>query len=328
MTFDDAERPSRRAGPIAQIIAVNDANVTGLDHTRVGGSISMGDVSITIDMETKGHEHCEQVLRASGPRVPARRRSLGHMKRQLSPRRTTAWCRWTAPRRGSLRGTAGGGFLRAPAVRDRDHQHGALLHSLDRHLRIAAPQPGRILDILTFPLLHANLAHLISNTLPLIIFGFLVFLSGLRVFLTALASSWLGSGADGVADRRLRDHRGRVRAGLRPLRVPAGPRLLQPQLVADRALRGAVHGLRRHPVRRPAHRGGLRLLAGAPGRGDRRRRRGAAAEAAAALRAGQAPRRRSKHNKTPASPRRGGRRRCRYGSVRSCSVSLRTAWRR
>jgi threonine dehydratase len=24
----------------------------------------MGDVAITIDMETKGHEHCEQVLRA------------------------------------------------------------------------------------------------------------------------------------------------------------------------------------------------------------------------------------------------------------------------
>ena len=33
-----------------------------------------------------------------------------------------------------------------------------------------------------------------SNTLPLIIFGFLVLLSGLRVFLTALACSWLASG--------------------------------------------------------------------------------------------------------------------------------------
>jgi threonine dehydratase len=45
-------------------IAENDANVTGLDHTRVGGSISMGDVSITVNLETKGHEHCEQVLSA------------------------------------------------------------------------------------------------------------------------------------------------------------------------------------------------------------------------------------------------------------------------
>jgi threonine dehydratase len=30
----------------------------------VGGSISMGDVSITVNLETKGHEHGEQVLSA------------------------------------------------------------------------------------------------------------------------------------------------------------------------------------------------------------------------------------------------------------------------
>ena len=35
---------------------------------------------------------------------------------------------------------------------------------------------------------------MLSNALPLIIFGFLVFLSGMRVFLTAVACSWLGSG--------------------------------------------------------------------------------------------------------------------------------------
>ncbi|GAB4099039.1 threonine ammonia-lyase [Sinomonas halotolerans] len=61
MMLDD--RPGSLA-TISRIIAENDANVTGVDHTRVGGSISMGDVAITIDMETKGHEHCEQVLRA------------------------------------------------------------------------------------------------------------------------------------------------------------------------------------------------------------------------------------------------------------------------
>ena len=38
--------------------------MTGVDHTRVGGSLSMGDVSITIDMETKGVEHCRQVIAA------------------------------------------------------------------------------------------------------------------------------------------------------------------------------------------------------------------------------------------------------------------------
>jgi membrane associated rhomboid family serine protease len=69
-----------------------------------------------------------------------------------------------------------------------------LLHSLNRTFGLRPRSLDGLLDILTFPLLHANLAHLVSNTLPLIIFGFLVFLSGLRVFVTALASSWLGSG--------------------------------------------------------------------------------------------------------------------------------------
>jgi len=57
------DRPGELA-LISKIIAVQDANVTGVDHTRIGGSLSMGDVSITIDMETKGHEHCRQILRA------------------------------------------------------------------------------------------------------------------------------------------------------------------------------------------------------------------------------------------------------------------------
>ncbi len=57
------DRPGELAR-ISQLIAVQDANVTGVDHTRIGGSLSLGDVSITIDMETKGHEHCRQILRA------------------------------------------------------------------------------------------------------------------------------------------------------------------------------------------------------------------------------------------------------------------------
>ncbi|WP_285727412.1 threonine ammonia-lyase [Psychromicrobium xiongbiense] len=60
MLLDD--RPGSLA-TISRIIAESDANVTGVDHTRVGGAISMGDVSITVNLETKGHEHCEQVLR-------------------------------------------------------------------------------------------------------------------------------------------------------------------------------------------------------------------------------------------------------------------------
>lgn len=57
------DRPGELA-QISQIIADMDANVTGVDHTRIGGSLSMGDVSITIDMETKGHGHCDHVIDA------------------------------------------------------------------------------------------------------------------------------------------------------------------------------------------------------------------------------------------------------------------------
>jgi len=59
MMLDD--RPGELA-TISRVIAESDANVTRLDHTRVGGSLSMGDVAITIDMETKGHVHSELVL--------------------------------------------------------------------------------------------------------------------------------------------------------------------------------------------------------------------------------------------------------------------------
>lgn len=68
------------------------------------------------------------------------------------------------------------------------------MHSLNATFGLRPRSADGLLDILTFPLLHANLNHLLSNALPLIVFGFLVFLSGLRVFMTALAFSWLGSG--------------------------------------------------------------------------------------------------------------------------------------
>ncbi|WP_413250353.1 rhomboid family intramembrane serine protease [Sinomonas flava] len=51
-------------------------------------------------------------------------------------------------------------------------------------------------DILTSPLVHdaSSWNHLAANTLPLVVFGFLAFLAGLRQFLTAVALSWLASG--------------------------------------------------------------------------------------------------------------------------------------
>ena len=47
---------------ISRLIADTDANVTGVDHNPIGSDLSMGDVSITITMETKGKEHSQQVL--------------------------------------------------------------------------------------------------------------------------------------------------------------------------------------------------------------------------------------------------------------------------
>lgn len=70
----------------------------------------------------------------------------------------------------------------------------ATFHSLNRTFGLRPRSADGLLDILTFPLFHANLGHVVSNALPLIVFGFLVFLSGLRVFLTAVAFSWFGSG--------------------------------------------------------------------------------------------------------------------------------------
>ncbi|OMH23798.1 threonine ammonia-lyase [Tersicoccus phoenicis] len=57
------DRPGSLA-TISRVIAENDANVTGVDHTRIGGSINMGDVAITIFMETRGEEHCAAILQA------------------------------------------------------------------------------------------------------------------------------------------------------------------------------------------------------------------------------------------------------------------------
>jgi membrane associated rhomboid family serine protease len=70
-----------------------------------------------------------------------------------------------------------------------------MFHSLNVTFGLRPRSPDGLLDIFTFPLLHANFGHLISNSFPLIIFGFLVLMSGLRVFLTTTALSWLGSGA-------------------------------------------------------------------------------------------------------------------------------------
>lgn len=57
------------------------------------------------------------------------------------------------------------------------------------------PREVEGLDGVVFaPLLHADAGHLFSNTLPLLVLGFLAFLEGARRFLVAVGASWLASG--------------------------------------------------------------------------------------------------------------------------------------
>ena len=48
--------------------------------------------------------------------------------------------------------------------------------------------------VLAAPLLHGSWAHLWSNLVPLLIFGFLIFLSGVRQFIAVTVLVWLLSG--------------------------------------------------------------------------------------------------------------------------------------
>ncbi len=67
------DRPGELA-TISRIIAEEEVNVVRVDHTRVGPQLSLGGVHITIDMETRGHEHSLAVLEAL--------RSAGYSPRQ------------------------------------------------------------------------------------------------------------------------------------------------------------------------------------------------------------------------------------------------------
>lgn len=103
-----------------------------------------------------------------------------------------------APDKESLAGRAKGGLLLmggfVVVLAVIELLNTLMLHGFNRTFGLRPRSADGVFDILTFPLLHANFGHLLSNALPLIIFGFLVFLSGLRVFLTTMALSWACSG--------------------------------------------------------------------------------------------------------------------------------------
>ncbi len=57
-----ADRPGHLARLLADCAAV-DANVLEVEHIRTGTTITVDEVEIGLQLETRGHEHCEQVLR-------------------------------------------------------------------------------------------------------------------------------------------------------------------------------------------------------------------------------------------------------------------------
>jgi threonine ammonia-lyase medium form len=55
------DRPGSLAGLLA-VLAETDANVLEVEHVRTGATLSVGEVEIGLQLETKGPEHCDQVL--------------------------------------------------------------------------------------------------------------------------------------------------------------------------------------------------------------------------------------------------------------------------
>lgn len=57
------DKPGSLAGLLADLAAA-DANVLEVEHVRTGTTIRVDEVEIGLQLETRGHEHCEELLRA------------------------------------------------------------------------------------------------------------------------------------------------------------------------------------------------------------------------------------------------------------------------
>ena len=68
-----------------------------------------------------------------------------------------------------------------------------LHHRLDKE-GVEPQQTDGLLGIVFAPLLHGSWEHLIGNTLPLLVLGFLVLLSGVRLWLQVTAIVWVVGG--------------------------------------------------------------------------------------------------------------------------------------
>jgi threonine dehydratase len=68
-------RVGDRPGALAELLALVGslgANVLDVAHSRIAGSLPLGDVQVALTLETRGREHCEELveaLRAAGHAV-------------------------------------------------------------------------------------------------------------------------------------------------------------------------------------------------------------------------------------------------------------------
>ncbi|MFC5993882.1 threonine ammonia-lyase [Pseudonocardia hispaniensis] len=60
-------RVDDRPGALAELLALigaHGANIVDIEHTRISGALSLGDVDVAVSMETRGPDHCRTLIRA------------------------------------------------------------------------------------------------------------------------------------------------------------------------------------------------------------------------------------------------------------------------
>lgn len=67
-------------------------------------------------------------------------------------------------------------------------------YTLNAHYGLQSRSLHGLIGVLTAPLLHANWAHLLSNLVPLLIFGLLIMLGSVRQFVAVTVLVWLVAG--------------------------------------------------------------------------------------------------------------------------------------
>ena len=145
---------------------------------------------------------------------------------------------------------------------------------------IHAQEVDGVPEILTAPFLHAGWDHLISNSLPFLVLGFLVLLSGLARWLVSSLIIIVISGMTAWFLTPVQhDHPWCERAHLWLAHLPAGPRHLVPTPSTGGSGPARAARVRRADLGRPS-RQRRHQLASAPRRSRRRGARGLAVASA------------------------------------------------